>query len=226
MRGTVLSIGLILATLGLACEEPPPMPVPTTEPATQPDRPTTQQLIDGPWKRTPIGYVPVSLELPEGWEVKTFGDASQFVFLEGPAPRDDVKIQLAQRPTVTAERLQFIQEGAVVEKAENPHIRLDEFRKLGNVTVRERQVAGTPTSVPSMNDNGLPVTDTSPAFRWTITLFIPRDETDFRSFELNFIGLTVNQFQADESFLRRMIDSMKYDETVPVSTPTPAPSNP
>src|SRR5437867_4240550 len=97
---TLVLIGFQLATLiGVsACDDrsrsPPDVAAEANKPQHPPQkvRPTTQQLVQGPRNRTPLGFVPVSLELPTSWKVETYGEAGQTVFLEGPAPHDDIKI--------------------------------------------------------------------------------------------------------------------------------------
>src|SRR5207237_685982 len=100
-------LALAACLLAAACDRnpsgAPPLPTSATpEPiknsTDEKSRPTTQELLTGQRRTIRLGVIPLTVLVPERWEVKTYGTDNVITFLEGPAPHDDVKIQLARRP--------------------------------------------------------------------------------------------------------------------------------
>src|SRR5262245_53680451 len=98
MNRAVAVTGLILMTwMGSAgCDPPkaPPPPQPTAEATTQPtpQRPTTQQLLSGTFKKVPLPSAPLSISVPESWKIEPVG---AITFLTGPTPSsEEARIQL------------------------------------------------------------------------------------------------------------------------------------
>src|SRR5690349_15320267 len=86
---------------GSTTAPPPPTPETAQKTPTEVTRPTTQQRLTGPRQTIRLNVVPFSVLAPEQWAVKSYGTSDVITFLEGPAPHDDVKIQLSRRPPVT-----------------------------------------------------------------------------------------------------------------------------
>jgi hypothetical protein len=147
-------------------------------------------------------------------------DGTTMTFLEGPTPGGgDASIQLVERATTTLDKFQIIVDGAKKELKQFPDtMRMAEVREVaGGVKVLERQRVGQ-AAKSSLNDAGV---RESPPYSWTITVFIPRDGgKNYETCELNFIGLTVDQYEADKALLREIIDSVTVNDV------TSAPSVP
>jgi hypothetical protein len=207
VRLTAVPALALAAAVG--CDEkpkPPPAvveaaerPAPAPDVPAEPPRPTTQQIVDGPRRTVSLQAVPFALRVPVTWEVKA--DAGRTV-LTGPAPGGgDVTVLLATRPATTAERIALLEAGAKKDVVADPRRhRAATLTKLGDVQVFERQQL-----------DATPPGQDSPPLRWTITAFAPRPDKSFVPFELNFIGLTVKQYEAHEAFFRSVAGSLAYE---------------
>ncbi|HLL91225.1 MAG TPA: hypothetical protein VK324_18145, partial [Tepidisphaeraceae bacterium] len=152
----------------------------------------------GPRHTVALQTVPFTLTVPTSWAVKT--DAGRVV-LTGPAPRGDVTVLLSPQPLTTAERINLLESGANKEASADPkRYRSAKLTKIGGVQVFERQTAGS--TLPG---------DESATLRWTVTAFAPRPSNQFAPFELNFIGLTVAEYDAHGPFFRGIVESLAYD---------------
>lgn len=198
-----------------------------------PPPPSTQELTQGPYKTLALPGLPLSLEVPESWKIETLGTSSINLVM-GFAPHGPIQINLSHRPRTTQEKLDIMIEGARKEMAADPeHIRKFDVYPRGNMKIVERQVISH-EELPV--DPANPSAPSGPMMRWTITTYIPSpsssassalgspgasiDETaqptqkqqqELNSYELNFIGLPEQQFEADQAFLRKIIDSLSYD---------------
>jgi hypothetical protein len=212
---------LSLGILASACDEPTPLPPqallknpPPQEPTS---RPTTQQLLEGPRREVALAEMPLTARVPAGWSVKQL-DGTTMTFLEGPTPSGgDVSIQLVERAATTPEKFHIIVEGAKKELQQFPDtMRMAELHEAaGGVKVLERQRVGE-AAKSSLNEPGV---KESPPYSWTITVFIPRDGgKNYETCELNFIGLTVDQYEADQALLREIVDSVTVNDATTAPT--------
>ncbi len=210
---TLITLSVLAGLVCVACDKSPRvLPTPSTapqdaQPAKPAERPTAQSLLNGPQKRIPLLVLPLSVEVPESWKVTTLGSAHM---LEGPTSQTDMRILLNQRPRMTASQIDLLLQGARREMTEKAGVvKMVELRSLRNVKILERQALG---SRPAATDiDGTPLADTSPVLNWTITVFAPQDQDSFKCYELNFLVLTQQQYNADETLLRRIIDSIQLD---------------
>ncbi len=227
----IAAVSFVIATSG--CERSPvPSPAPTDASAassTDPANPTVQPLgpsgdSNSPTTQSPaafapirLSYFPLTVEAPRNWQIKSFvnGDV---VFLQGPAPSgEEVQIQLSHRGRVTAEQLILRQNATTREAAEHSEsVKLAEVRTSGPLTIFDQQSLGKEiVSLTDSRGNALPDTVN---YRWTIHVFAPR-ESDFDDFELNFVGLTADQFKKDSQFLKRVMSSIKTVDEAPAPPP-------
>jgi hypothetical protein len=225
--------------------------VATTDAPAPATRPTTQQLLEGPTKRIGLVLVPLSVEAPESWQVKTLNlsadpqpsgqpavqdppmvGASSLTELVGPAPGGDVQVQLAQRLPWQGERLERMLKAAqrdaeAQQKAAGGGALLKfDIREQQGMRVMEQQKVLTPP------DAGPKLLD------WRITYFAPRRgsaaapgagaaaaapsstaATEYEACELNFLNLTVDQYERDRQFLQKIVDSVRYDPAAQTVAP-------
>jgi hypothetical protein len=204
----------------VGCEQEPPMPPwdepqlhePEPEPEPEPERPTAEQLLRGPRQRIQLEPLPLAVHAPEGWEVRAL--RGQVVFLQGPTPAGEVQIHLNSRPTMRSDQFELLIAGARAELEENADILRLELEQIGNMQVLHRQVVEPlPENgfVPEPQPDDLEV-DLGTPLRWTIAVFIPRND-HFEVYELNFIGLSVEQYEQDRELLDSIIGSLEYRPT-------------
>jgi hypothetical protein len=219
----VASAVLFAGAMFTGCDEAPVAPPellkePPRE--TQPPRPTTQALLEGPRKRLTLGVIPLAVRAPASWGVKHL-DGTNLTMLEGPTPTGDVSIQLSERPLTSAAKFDVLVNGAKRELEQFPAtIKMAELRAIGRAKVLERQRIGR---MPTTSPDDEPGTTLSPPFSWTITVFVPRG-ADYETYELSFIGLTADQYETDKVLLRSIIESLTVDggdaTTAPVNAAT------
>ena len=76
---------------------------------------------------------------------------------------------------------------------------------------------GAPLIVTDSNNQERTVTATP--YSWNLTLYVPQGK-NFGRYEINFIGLTREQYLQDKSVLEVIIDSLRYDPTaLPATQP-------
>lgn len=220
---TLVGMLAVAALLIVGCDgssTPDPVQQAATEARSSPppsDRPTTQQLLQGPRKRLALTPIPFSAAVPPSWKIESLGGGT-IVMLDGPTPSGEAQVQLSTHPPAKKEEFERIQRGAAKEKAERPKtvIKAD-FRQIGNIEVLERQVIGTPGPMTIMDAEGHEHTETATSFTWTLTFFIPQGDGFARS-ELSFIGLTKEQLESDKPLLTEIVDSLQYDPSAGATT--------
>ena len=221
-RHIAVAIALLAGIIVAGCDESPVAPPPELLKNPQPaeaatSRPTTQQLLEGPRKPLALAAMPLTVRVPVGWSIRNM-DGTSVTFLEGPTPAGDASIQLSERAVTKADKFDIVVNGAKRELAEHPDtIRMAELRDIAGAKVLERQRVGRLTN-PNLTEPG---EKASPPFTWTITVFVPRG-ADYETYELNFIGLTVDQYEADKSLLRGIIDSLTVSGAGATTSPSVA----
>ena len=228
--------------VGSGCDDasdPPPHLVadqPAPKPVEADVRPTTQELLEGPRKAVSLGELPLTVQAPKGWGLETLSGTSH-VLLQGPTPSGEASIQLKVRPSTSAAKLEMIVNGAKKELERFPQsVTMVELRPItgGQVLelgVRERDHGGAQVleqqrigEMPRALPDDDPSIKLSRPMNWTITVFVPRG-ADHDTYELNFIGLTADQYQTDKPLLRGIIDSITVQtaaEARPASAPAAA----
>ena len=211
--------------VGSGCDDasdPPPHLV-ADQPAAKPHeaeaRPTTQELLAGPRKPVSLGELPLTVQAPKGWGLQTLSGTSH-ILLQGPTPSGEASVQLNIRPTTSAEKLEMIVRGAKKELERFPNsVKMVELRPITGAQVLEQQRVGEmPRALPDDD----PSIKLSRPMNWTITVFVPRGG-DHDTYELNFIGLTADQYEMDKQVLRGIIDSITV-QTAAESRPASAPA--
>jgi hypothetical protein len=202
--------------------------------AKTPPRPTTQELLSGPRKSLRLGDYPLTLEVPQSWNLKSEGGV---ILVAGPATSSDVEIQLLNpgRPlgvegTPRSATLDRVVNQAKSEAAAKPHsFNKVELRDLGDgVKVLEQRMISTPfvdgklpperVEEVTIGDPKLgPVATTRQVvnphlMKWTFTVFIPEGTDKYTARALNFSMLSVSEFAQDREFLERMTGTLKYEK--------------
>jgi hypothetical protein len=227
MKRFVCAAFLLAGIVSLGCDEKPIVPPPEllkNPPPEEPtSRPTTQELLEGPRRQIQLASMPLTVRVPAGWAVKNL-DGTSMTFLEGPTPNGDVSIQLVERATTKPDRLQIMVDMAHKELKQFPDtMRMAELRDIPGAKVLERQRVGRPAP-PSQREPG---EKESTPFSWTLHVFVPRGADNYETCELNFIGLTADQYETDKALLRGIIDSIAVNEASNAATaPSAAPVAP
>lgn len=227
-RFCVLALSLLLACAPAwlaGCDDAPPPPADLLSTSKQapkaPAQPTTQDLLSGPRKVIPLSILPMSARVPESWSIKNL-DGGSITLLEGNAPSGLVQIRLAQRPFVPRDTLEGILSRASKEKTEKPDvIKVLDIKSMPGESggqILERQSLGKTMPALPLDAEGKTLSKPETFYSWTITYFIPQAD-GCEAYELNFVGLTAEQFQTDGALLREIIDSVKYH-----GAPTTAPA--
>jgi len=178
-----------------------------------PQRPTTQELLTGPRKRINVTPLPFSANVPLSWKVESLG-AGSIIVLTGPSPSGEAQIQLANRSTAKKEELEIIQRAAKKELTQpatdsvKRTVKVD-FRKLGDVEVFERQAVGLPGPLTTTDAQGIEHTETATPYTWTVMLFVPQG-SEYARYEMNFIGLTAEQYKQDKQLLDAIMATLQY----------------
>jgi hypothetical protein len=204
------------------CERSP-APAPVTLPppkaaASQPVRPTTQELLSGAYQKLYLPGTPFSVMAPESWKVQNNGTIN---FLEGPTPADQIMIKISQFDPITAERYAGLVDRLV--KEDNPQPagtpKKNELRDADRLHIVERISAADPITTMRLGPRGTPDTDaqgnpimiTSIPIRWNLNIFVPESRA-VSWYELNCIGLTLDQYNQDKDLISKVFASLRYDD--------------
>lgn len=187
---------------------------PTTQAETKSDSrgkaaPTTQDLAASPRAPLSLGVMPLSVNVPAGWKVQSPNDG-QSMFLQGPAPNGDIAIALSRRPEADKKLMDVIIATGEKSHHDDPAtFLLAEKRDRGEFTLFQTQKIyrprGTAPPDASGHANALP-----PLLDWTVSVFVPSAGGRYRDYELNFVGLTLQQYQQDKDFLNSIVNSISY----------------
>lgn len=220
----VTAVAAAAALLQPGCEEEPVGGIPQAvldQQAKQnaepdlPKIPTTQELVSGTRKTLALGPLPLTMRVPESWNLQVAGGAS---LLRGFTPNGEVTIQLTSRPSLKPDELTRLVNAAKKEQSERPQSILKvQLRPLGQAQVYERQSVGDPAPYTVYDANNIPRTTTEQLFKWTVSVLAPHAGAH-QVYELNFVGLTKSQYEQDKQFLQTMLD------TLAPGTPAPDPS--
>jgi len=209
MKTILASICLVVVS---ACDRAPdvvpPMPTTTHVVQTKP-RATPEEIRTGPRTKLDLVALPFSFHTPAGWEAREI-EGSSLVMVQGPAPEGDVQFTLAPRTGTTPEKIKLLESGARSEMAKNSDVKLVRLRDVGSIQMLEKQSIQVTAFDPTSVDPGAPpTTSLGHTFKWTIQIFVPRRDF-FETYELNFIGLTPEQFEVDKDFLDQLLTSVEY----------------
>lgn len=213
---------LVWGILLLGCERQPDQPPQHVQNPIQTEqpRPTTQQLLSGPYVRLRLPGMPLSLQVPPEWKISFM---NTLALLEGPTPFDRAAIQLSHRDPLREDQIELLVAGVRKKHQDRPSPINDfKFKKLSGMNVLEELSSSEPIITPKvdawgqnmLDPNGNPITTTITPVHWKLTVFVPGDKA-FNQYELNFIDLTTDQYAVDKEFLRKIVDSLEYERAQP-----------
>ena len=199
--------------------------------ARTPPLPTTQELLSSARKRLRLADYPLSLEVPQNWQLKTFGEGRPA--LGGPASSGDIDITLtnplSNRP-IEAVALDKAIKDAKEQADAKPHpynkvelrdlndgAKVLEQRMISTAFVNgklppeqmEETVIGDPSKGPAVTTRAV----LNPhMMKWIFTVYLPEPENKYSTRVLNFSTLQMSEFQRDREFLERMMGTLKYEK--------------
>lgn len=188
-------LAAMLAT-GLGCEPDdarPPAgagnPGATSPPASA--RPSTQALLEGPRHDLKLDFLPLTMSVPESWQLKTISGEVAVTVLSGPSPHGDVAIRLSRLITLTPQTADLYLE-KVRQDAAAPNANLFfEIRQQGGMRVVE--------SIRASRDETVD---------WKLRLLVSNG-LNFDQYELSFLALPRSLYEADVEFLRSLLTSVR-----------------
>jgi hypothetical protein len=226
-RGTLgclvacLSIGVIAG----ACDDQSDVPVDLlqqADPQTDPQnaaatRPTTQELVEGSRVPVTLDILPLILQVPASWKITRHGSGGANVWLEGPTPYGEAQIDLTQRPTVARREYDMFVKG-IRRRIDTPSGRETiQQRQLGPMHIIDYREELPAAPMPVVDETGLPkldasgeiVMETAVPMRWRQSIYVPRAD-HAEHYELRFVVLTKDQYEADRAFLEQIFASLRY----------------
>ena len=200
--------------------------------AKTPPLPTTQELLGGARKRIRLADYPLSLEVPQKWDLKSWGNGQIFL-VGGPASSGDIDIQLtnplSNRP-IDPVALDDAIKKAKQEADAKPHpYNKVELRELndGAKVLEQRMIStafvngklppeqigetviGDPSKGPAVTTRAV----LNPhMMKWIFTVYLPEPENKYSTRVLNFSTLQMSEFQRDREFLEKMMGTLKYEK--------------
>jgi hypothetical protein len=205
--GAVMIAGFGMAILG--CDDRRNLvPIQPPQAATQPVRPTTQELMQGEGIRISLKAIPFWVSVPRSWELKS---PAGVMVLEGPTPSGVAQIQIGRHLAPIAQHAERLIEGAKREAAAKPGpYTLADVRESGGLKVLETRSVGATQPLPAIDAQGNKIADTSTRMEWKTTVFVP-DGRDTIICEMHFIDLTREQYDRDKELLTKIMSSLQYD---------------
>jgi hypothetical protein len=236
MRRSVWAVAILLAAVGLGCDDkndvPPELLTAQPAPATKAG-PTTQELLAAPRKTFKLGTFPLTLQVPENWNLHSLGNG-EVITVGGPATSGDIDIQLVQQgETVNGSGPESALAAAKKEMAAKPHeINRAELRPLGPGKVLEvrmitnayvngklppevwgdAELPDSPSAVPGAPKRVTRAILNPHMVKWTFTVYLPAGEKKYSVRGLSFMGLGLREYERDKEFLEGMMKTLKYEE--------------
>jgi hypothetical protein len=174
-----------------------------------PARPTTQELLTGHRTTLVLTPLPLTMQVPDSWKIEPLR-GTPVTLVTGATPTSDISIQLSIRPSIHNDEFESLVTGAKKEMKQKPDtVKKLDIRPLGSggAKLMERQSQGAPAPYTVYDAHNIPRVTTQSVYKWTLTVFVPH-ENAFQVYELNFIGLTKQQFDADKDFLNSIVNTL------------------
>lgn len=188
--------------------------------------PTTQELLSGKKKTIVLAGFPLTLDVPQNWEMKSLGEGA-LITVDGPASSGEISIQLMQQGQMAGNGVvEKAFEAAKKEIAAKPYaFNRAELRKLGPSQILEERLISNayvngkpPKEVEGEVEPDLTLGKPVKAIlnplllRWTFTVFEPGEKGKYTVRVLTFLSLRVAEFEKDREFLEQMMKTLKYQE--------------
>ena len=211
-----LRIGVTLAVAWIAatgCDRKPATSVPPPVPKVVSDRPTTQELIDTPFKALSLlpADIPATILVPKGWTL-TAADTPGRMRIEGFTPTDVAELGFDALVTKTELQKQDLIESARRTLAADPlTASIPATRESNGALVIESIDTSIPkpSTRPASTGPADAAGPVEPAVQWSVMLCIPNRDR-FAVYEIRTIGMTRTQLKADRDFLQKVMGSLTY----------------
>lgn len=228
-------LGFVLAARG--CDDKSPVPDALLkaheEAATLPDelpRPTTQELLEGPRVGIVLDTLPVRMQVPPHWRITRHGTAGKIVWLEGPTPHGDARIDLKYRDAIPPAQYDAYLRESRRDREKEPNTEI-EMRSAGPMQIVSRRSFLPPVTAPVVDAQGMPKLDakgdvlmqTAVPMRWWLNMFVPFGDR-VEQYDLSFVLITRDQFEADKAILEQMLSTLQYIGPAPATAPAAAPA--
>src|ERR1700733_1694871 len=139
----------------IGCYRPPAPPPPAASAApaaAQPTRPTTQELLNGPYKKLTLPGMPLAVQVPASWKIEVDGPLT---YLEGPTPSDNAMIQLAQRESRNPDQVEIQLEGVKRDQSQHPDtVKRADLRAVGDMKILDQLSISPPVTMPRVDAKG------------------------------------------------------------------------
>jgi hypothetical protein len=194
--------------------------------------PTTQELLTGPKKHLRLVGMPLALDVPPSWDLKSLADGA-LILVSGPATSAEISIQLTAQAgqAVSVARLADIVARAKQEANAKPHpINRVELRDLGPAKVLEERMISNELvngklppevwgeqEIKNENDPATPVIRVKAILnphivKWRLTVYLPTSKDQVTPRSLNFMGLKLSEYEQDKQFLEQLMKTLTYEE--------------
>lgn len=197
------------ATPPPAAQATQPADAKAPEPAGR--RPTTQQLTEGAWKTVPVSLLPLTMSIPESWEIVPATNGG-LLAVEGYSPSGFVQVRMSSRNTIPADTFDgFVKSARASAEQNGPRLKKFEVKTGDPVSLIERQIAGEQRELmPAADDQGNLVEREATPLRWSVLVFLKNGDK-LEAYEMQFDAMSLEHYQQDEAFLRRIVDSLEFD---------------
>jgi hypothetical protein len=204
------AVGLVSIVLMLGCDDRRSL-VPIEQPesaATQPARPTTQELLSGEPQRIALKAIPFWISVPRGWEMKS---QAGVMILQGPTPSGVAQLQIGRHLAPIANHAENLISGAQREAAgkAGPYT-LAQVSDMNGLKALEKRSIGTTQSTPAIDAAGNTIAQTYTPMDWKKSVFVSEGRETIVC-EIHFIDLSREQYDLDKEVLSKIIASLQYD---------------
>ncbi len=190
-------------------------PLPATLPLVD-DRPSVDQLMNGPYQTIEINGADCSIQVPAIWRLTRETSDPTLSWLQGPGPSSDIEIEIRSGGLAFApESMKSLEDAAAKDKASNTGewIMID-TRNIGQVKVIERRQLSTvpapATRLVTMAPATAPTTAPLQTVSWTVQLFNPSSRNQkFNETSLS-ITLPRKEYEANKEFMEKLVKSIAF----------------
>jgi hypothetical protein len=153
----------------------------------------------------------LTIRVPESWELVTIGD-SGLLAMEGFAPSGMLQLRCATRRRIGVDQLEsFVAAARKNAESQPGKLKSIELREGPNYTILETLIsADKPDDMPGTDERGNFVVRQGTPLKWSRLIFMKSDRF-YDCYELAFGDLSLEQYEQDQAFLRRIMDSLAYD---------------
>jgi hypothetical protein len=185
--------------IGLGCEpeenqRPTDAANPNSATPTAPAKPSTQALLEGPRRELRLDFLPATISVPESWQLKTTSGEVAVTVLSGPTPHGDAAIRLSRLNSLTPQTVELYLDKMRQDADHSGANLFFEIREQGGMRVVE--------SVRPLRDA---------AVDWKLRLLVASG-LNFDQYELSFLALPRSVYDADSTFLRSLLTSVRVTD--------------